>query len=278
MNVLYYGVIGDCPALSLIANFVGHGGYHCCWYCFNKGYHDRRCRKRQYPLLQNTKLRDSQSFYIHAKKAEDTGKKVFGHKGGSILDKILDVPLPISLICDYQHVTLLRHFRVMVKATSSSLDPHVRKHIDVKLRTQAFPHFFNRKMRGIEDFSYIKATELRNLLLYGFLPHFYAVLPVDQAAHISLFICGIRLLHGPREKSGGSIHTLAGKLLNLYYKHHSDYYRFLQNFVLHMHEHYALNYQRHGSLDNVNTFAQEDLIGYIASNRNGKLKSVHNDK
>ncbi|CAF4324335.1 unnamed protein product, partial [Rotaria sordida] len=69
--------------------------------------------------------------------------KVFGHKGRSILGEILDVPLPISIICDYQHVSLLRHFRDVVKAISSSLSPDIRQQIDGKLRRQTFPHFFN---------------------------------------------------------------------------------------------------------------------------------------
>ncbi|CAF1254773.1 unnamed protein product [Rotaria sordida] len=225
-----------------------------------------------------TYLRDPQSLEVYAKKAEDTDRKVFGHKGRSILGEILDVPFPISIICDYQHVSLLRHFRDVVKAISSSLSPDIRQQIDGKLRRQTFPHFFNRKMRGIEDFSFIKASELRNLVLYGFLPLFYTVLPVDQIAHMSLFICGIRLLHGSREKFGDLTHSLAGKLFKTYYEHHSNYYSFLNNYVLHLHMHYSMNYQRHGALTYVNTFAQENLIGYIAANRNGELKFVYSTR
>ena len=125
-------------------------------------------------------------------------------------------------------------------------------------------------MRGIEHFSFIKASELKYLLLYGFLPNFYAALPMDQAAHVCLLICGVRLLRGSPEKFGKSTSVIADKLLKLYYEHHSIYYDYLENFVLHLHIHYAENYQRHGSLSYVNTFAQEDLIGYIASNRNGE--------
>ncbi|CAM4744206.1 unnamed protein product [Rotaria magnacalcarata] len=268
-NVLYYGVIGDCPALRLILNFIGHGGYYCCFYCYTKGHHVQECRKRQYSYTEMLNIRDPQSFGRNAEVAEARGLNVYGHIGKSILSDILDVPLPISVLCDYQHVSLLRHFRDVVKALSRSLLPKVRKTIDQKLRTQTFPHFFNRRMRGIEDFSFIKASELRNLLLYGFLPNFYNVLPIDQMAHISLFICGVRLLHNSREKFGGPVNVIADRLLKLYYKHHSLYYSYLENFVLHLHSHFAENYQRHGALCYVNTFAQEDLIGYIASNRNG---------
>ncbi|CAF3348997.1 unnamed protein product [Rotaria sp. Silwood2] len=271
LNILYYGIIADCPALSLITKFLNHGGYFCCFYCYTKGYHNQQCKKRQYPLNLPLNVRGPESFEIHAKRAEDTGEVVYAHIGRSELTDILDVPFPISILCDYLNVTLLRHFQDVVKALSCSLVPGTRKDIDQKLRTQVFPHFFHRQMRGIEDLSFIKATELRNLLLYVFLPRFYGVLPIDQVAHISLFICGIRLLHGSREKFGDSTSFLAEKLLKLYYLHHPHYYDYLENFVLHLHIHYSENYQRHGALASNNTFAQEDLIGYIASNRNGEL-------
>ncbi|CAF4100665.1 unnamed protein product, partial [Rotaria magnacalcarata] len=73
MDIFYYGVIADCPALKLILNFIGHG------------------------------------------EAEQTGTNVYGHLGRCILDSILDISLPVSIICDYVHVTLLRHFKDVVK-------------------------------------------------------------------------------------------------------------------------------------------------------------------
>ncbi|CAF4129263.1 unnamed protein product [Rotaria magnacalcarata] len=268
-NMFYYGIIADCPALALILNFINHTGYFCCFYCFIRGQHDRRCRKRQYIYSDTVCTRDPTSFNNHSHSAESNKLKVYGHRGRSILDEIIDVPLPHSIICDYQHVTLLRHFRDVMKAISCSLPTKVRKQIEQKLVKQAFPNFFHRKMRGIENLSFIKATELKNLLFYGFIPNFYKILPIDQAAHMCLFICGIRLLHTSPCKISSSISTMADELLKTYYKHHSDYYKFLANFVLHLHSHFAEIYQRHGSLTYINTFSQEDFIGYISSNRNG---------
>ncbi|CAF1205984.1 unnamed protein product [Didymodactylos carnosus] len=37
-NIKYYGVIGDCPALKLTLNFIGHIGYYYCFFCFTQGY------------------------------------------------------------------------------------------------------------------------------------------------------------------------------------------------------------------------------------------------
>ncbi|CAM4838740.1 unnamed protein product [Rotaria magnacalcarata] len=260
-NIFHYGIIADCPALALILNFINHTGYFCCFYCFIRGQHDRRCRKRQYIYSDTVCTRDPTSFNNHSHSAESNKLKVYGHRGRSILDEIIDVPLPHSIICDYQHVTLLRHFRDVMKAISCSLPTKVRKQIEQKLVKQAFPNFFHRKMRGIENLSFIKATELKNLLFYGFIPNFYKILPIDQAAHMCLFICGIRLLHTSPYKISSSISTMADELLKTYYKHHSDYYKFLANFVLHLHSHFAEIYQRHGSLTYINTFSQEDFIG-----------------
>ena len=231
------------------------------------------CKKRQYPLSLPLNIRDPKSFATHARRAQIINQSLYGHKGRSKFANILDVPFPLSIICDYQHVSLLRHFRDVVKVISSSLSIQTRKNIDYNLRNQAFPHFFNRKMRGIDEFSFIKASELRNLLLYGFIPNFYDILPLEKAAHICLFICGIRLLHCSNENFEKSRSSLAGNLLKIYYQNHDKFYEYLQNFGLHLHIHFATNYDRHGALSCVNTFAQESLIGYIASNRNGKLTS-----
>ncbi|CAM4836261.1 unnamed protein product [Rotaria magnacalcarata] len=129
-NIFYYGIIADCPALALILNFINHTGYFCCFYCFIRGQHDRRCRKRQYIYSDTVCTRDPTSFNNHSHSAESNKLKVYGHRGRSILDEIIDVPLPHSIICDYQHVTLLRHFRDVMKAISCSLPTKVRKQIE----------------------------------------------------------------------------------------------------------------------------------------------------
>ncbi|CAF4566660.1 unnamed protein product, partial [Didymodactylos carnosus] len=223
-NLVYYGVIGDCPALKMILNMIEHTGYYCCFYCKLKDHHDRRYRKRQYPYVEPVILRDEKSVFSDSRTAEAKGKNTFGHLGRSILQDILDVPLPKAVLCDYTHVTLLRHFKDVVKTVSFSLSPAVRKRIDYELRQQAFPHFFNRKLRGIEDFSHIKASELKNLLLYGFLPHFFTFLRVEQAAFIGLFICGIRCLHSERP-FGDQTSAIADQLLKAYYQQHASYFQ-----------------------------------------------------
>ncbi|CAF3073771.1 unnamed protein product [Rotaria sp. Silwood2] len=194
-NIKIYGCIGDSPALKLMANMVGHNGYYPCYFCYIKGVHIRKPRKRQYYYSSTNVHRTVNSFYNDSRKAQLNNQKVFGHLGISILEEVVDIPLPHSIIIDYAHVSLLRHFRDVVRVVASSLAPAVREKIDASLRKQRFPHFFNRKMRGIQDFSFIKAAELKNLLLYGFIPHFMPYLTSDQLCFIALFTIGIRLLH-----------------------------------------------------------------------------------
>jgi hypothetical protein len=267
-RVVVYGCIGDCPALKLLLNMIGHTGYFCCFYCHLKGVHNAEARKRQYPFQLPIDYRTTRSFQENGREAETKGQNVLGHLGASVLEHLVDISLPDCVLIDYTHVSLLRHFRDVVRTISRSLSPETRKSVDKLLRAQRFPHFFNRKMRGIEDFSHIKAIELKNLLLYGFIPHFLPHLSIDQLCFLALFIIGIRLLHVDQSFKPLTS-TTADNLLSTYYREHHLFFRHHANFVLHLHQHYGRLYDQHGPLSSVNTFAQEDFMGYISSNKNG---------
>ncbi|CAF1527222.1 unnamed protein product [Rotaria magnacalcarata] len=269
-RLILYGIIGDCPAMKLILNMVGHTGYYCCFYCFIKGIHSKEARKRQYPYSSQTQQRTTNSFITNGKLAEENNSNVFGHLGNSILQGIIDVPLPFSILIDYAHVTLLRHFRGVIQKISSSLAPSVRQQIDVNLRSQAFPHIFNRKLRGIEELSFIKAVELKNLLLYAFIPNFIDNLTTNQIGFLSLLVLGIRLIHADKI-FGDNTSLFAHELLTTYYRDNTQYFHNHVNFVLHLHEHLASLYDQHGPLSSINTLAFEDFIGYVSKNRNGTV-------
>ena len=51
-----YSVTGDCPALRMILDFIGHGGYFCCWYCYLRGQHinGKRQYKHEEPMIIRT--------------------------------------------------------------------------------------------------------------------------------------------------------------------------------------------------------------------------------
>ena len=91
----------------------------------------------------------------------------------------------------------------------------------------------------------------------------------DQLSFISLFIIGVRLLHA--DDAFKPITTVtANELLCTYYADHSVFFHHA-NFALHLHQHFHNVYELHGPLSSINTFAQEDFIGYIKRNKNGSI-------
>ena len=221
-------VTGDLPALKSILNFVAHNGYFACYFCYIRGIH--RGRKRQYPYQESIEMRTPHRFAQDSLAASLSKRNEKGHLGVSIIANFLDIQLPRSIIIDYAHSSLLRHSKAMFVKLYSSLCPIDRKAIDDALISQRFPHFFHRKMISLQDLSFIKATEVRNILFYGFLPAFHRLLSPDVLAHFALFICGLRLLHG-RAIFGDETANIANKLITRYYKDFSNYYDGLENLV-----------------------------------------------
>ncbi|CAF1241007.1 unnamed protein product [Rotaria sordida] len=267
INIKFLSITGDSPALSKILNFIGHGGYYCCNFCYVRGIDIGR--KRQYFYGKKIFLRHMEKYYKQSKQAETTKENIHGHKGISILQDILDIPLPHAILIDYQHVTLLRHTKTVLRAIYKQLKPSDRERFDNKLKYQSFPHFFNRQMKPFKEFRFIKAVELRNILFYGFLPLSFEFIDSQQLAHFALFICSIRLYHSQPPMFDDKTQALADKLFEQYYKDHGIFYSDIQNYVLHMHHHFGTQYQNYGSLANIGCFYQEDLIGHISKNIHG---------
>ncbi|CAF3834664.1 unnamed protein product [Rotaria magnacalcarata] len=113
-----------------------------------------------------------------------------------------------------------------------------------------------------------KATEIRNFMLYCILPMMRNFIDCDRFAHLALFVIGIRLLHG-RRVFGEETASKADILLTTFYRDHELFYRALQDFALHLHMHFGELYQKHGSLCNVNTFSQEDIMGAVSKYKHG---------
>lgn len=261
-----YGVIGDCPALKKILCFIGHNGYYCCWFCYTRGQHIDK--KRQYPYEEIVELRNPKKYTEESIVAFETRSNVKGHLGKSILHDLFDLELPRSIVIDYLHVTLLGHTKSLIVSIYNQLSPLQRKIFNDRLKSQKFPHYFGRKLRSLMEFSNVKAVELKNLLFYGLLANLQCLLPLDQLAHLSLYVCSIRLLHiGSPMKNETS--RIAYHLLRTFHKDHSQFYTRLENFVLHLHLHYPQMYLNHGALSNIGCFGQEDLIGSIGENHHG---------
>ena len=184
-------VTGDCPALKIALNFVAHNGYHCCYFCYLRGVHTEG--KRQYSYESPYEMRTTASFARDAVIASRFNRNERGHLGVSILARVVDVPSPHAIIIDYAHASLLRHAKAMLSELYRRLRPAVRGDVDLALSSQSFPHLFHRRMKALQDLSFVKATEVRNILFYGFLPLFHRRLPLDILSHFSLYIVSMRL-------------------------------------------------------------------------------------
>ncbi|CAF0895228.1 unnamed protein product [Didymodactylos carnosus] len=73
-NIKFYEIIGDCPALKLILNFIGHTGYYCCSLCYIHGI--QSMNKRQYLYLQPLILRGTTSYLEESRKADRINRKM----------------------------------------------------------------------------------------------------------------------------------------------------------------------------------------------------------
>ena len=76
-----------------------------------------------------------------------------------------------------------------------SLKAIERLQIDKMLKRQRFPHYFNGKRRAINNFCFVTATELKNMLLYAVLSIFQLYLSIEKVSHLPLLVCFTRLLH-----------------------------------------------------------------------------------
>ncbi|UJR38891.1 hypothetical protein I4U23_031559 [Adineta vaga] len=227
----------------------------------------------QYFYEKKLFLRNPEKYHKQSEDAESSKEIVYGHKGQlfgiSILQDILDISLPYSILIDYQHVTLLRHTKTVLNEIYKLLKPSKREQLNNKLRLQSFPHFFHRKMKPFTEFAFIKATELRNILYYGCLPSLLGLIDIERLAHFALFVCSIRLYHLQPSMFDNQTQTIADALFDQYYKDHELFYTGIQNFVLHLHRHFGAQYRNYGSLANIGCFHQEDLIGHISKNIHG---------
>ena len=117
----------------------------------------------------------------------------------------------------------------------------------------------------MENFAFVKGTEVRNLLFFGLLPNLDGILSIDHYAHMAMYVCAIRLLHSGN-LFGEETSVVAGQLLAQFHKDHHLFYHELQTFKLHLHSHYVTMYENYGSFANIGCFGQEAFIGFVSDN------------
>lgn len=135
-KLIVFGITGDCPALSLMSNFINHNGYYSCWLCFIRG--QRMSNKQQYHHEEIT-LRTMEQCSRLSERAERTKKNVLGHFGTSVIASILDVPFPHAIAVDYLHISLLGHVKAIALSIYDQLRPAQRKQFNAQLKNQNFP-------------------------------------------------------------------------------------------------------------------------------------------
>jgi hypothetical protein len=135
-KLIVFGITGDCPALSLITNFINHNGYFCCWLCLIEGEHINNKRQYRYDTI---KLRTKQEYSKLSAKAERTQSNIYGHLGESILSNVLDVKFPDAIVLDYLHVSLLGHAKLIILSIYQQLKPTQRAQLNSQINNQAFP-------------------------------------------------------------------------------------------------------------------------------------------
>ena len=248
-----FAITGDSPALKIALNFVAHNGYYCCYFCFMHGVHQEG--KRQYPYQCSFQMRTAESFARDFSIASQSKISENGHLGVSVIANVVDIQLPYSIIVDYAHASLLRHSKSIFSEIYRRLSPAIRGVVDIALARQPFPHFFNRRMKSLKDLSFVKATEIRNIIFYGFLPIIYQHLPRNLLSHFALYITGMRLLHGSLT-FGDKTSEIADALLMKYYQDFRLFYRGLENFVLHVHSHFKAQHKMFGAFSHLGSFGQ----------------------
>ncbi|UJR12986.1 hypothetical protein I4U23_000012 [Adineta vaga] len=138
-------------------------------------------------------MRSEYDFAMDSRKARYFQDTINGRHRMSILENVVDIPLPTSVIVDYLHVPLLGHAKALCLALyRNHMKPKQRTQLDEKIYSQRFPHIFNRKIKVLDQ-PYLKVTEMRNIFFFCILPMIYKLLPLDTVAHIGIFVAGIRL-------------------------------------------------------------------------------------
>ncbi|CAF4927705.1 unnamed protein product, partial [Rotaria socialis] len=209
----------------------------------DQGVHMNKKRQYRYDTLH---LRTTNQYFKLSKKAERTQSNIWGHLGESVLS----------------------HAKLIILAVYHLLKPAQRKELNFYLHNQFCPHFFNRKLRSIDNFGFVKATEVRNVLFYGLLPHLISFMQIEQYSHLALYVCAMRLLHSG-DVFDDKTSEVADQLFTEFYKDHELFYKTSQSLKLHLHAHFASLYETHGSLCNLGCFGQESFIGSVSSNHHG---------
>ncbi len=187
----------DLPARASATKFVQFNGYYSCLYCHTQGSYS--AHRQLFLPKDRYHPRSKASIEKHGKKAEETGKPVYGVKGISSLSSIIDLPEAVPV--DYMHAALEGVAKKLILTCLDSKYKHYKFYIgkDIKLIDEALKNFkppqeLRRSPRSILTVKLWKASEFRAWLLYYSLPVLSDVLPSDYIYHLSLLVSSLHIL------------------------------------------------------------------------------------
>lgn len=261
----------DAPAMAFIKHVKCHGGYHCCQKCFIKGQSlvlGNGRRKVIYSEL-NSPLRTDHTF---RNRIDYSGHVDDGHhkESKSILEKF-----PVDMIkhfpLDKMHLVDEGVTKKLIqiwlgKPNAQKLSIHKVQILNTHLKSlyKYSCSEFQRKIRTLSFFPYMKASEFRVFLLYVGPVVLKQILKPSLYKHFLCFSLAIRILTSPVYYN--IYNSYAAELLNYFVKHFSSLYG-LKNMTYNVHglTHLAADINNVGPADENSCYKFEAYIKKIKS-------------
>ena len=277
IKVLFPMLMGDMPALSSMVQFVEPNAFYSCMFCNTKGTYSRQGHCVTYPIDNDADLRTSESFRKHSELAEAMQPRIdrertIGHKGLSAFTKLLDVPLPHSVVIDGMHTIFLCHSKKLLIHLQSFISKENLDRISSKLRSMNYIHDILRRPRSFLNVHKWKASEVRVFILYIALPVLAEFLPEEEGGDLAMYVVILRLLHdhwlNDRKRSDA-----VSSLLKLYIDKLSkkiDDLTYPPNMITittHTHLHLPLQCKKLGRLDWLTNFVFESFLPMQKNNQ-----------
>lgn len=189
----------DLQARAYVTNMTQHNGDHGCLYCMESGQivPSGKAYCRAYIQRDETPiLRTDEMARASAVQARQTGKRIDGFFGESVLLYLPYFSIVNNIVIDYMHGTLLgvtkKFLDYWFQSTYSKESFYIGKsigEIDKILKRIQPPYIIHRLPRILSNnYHHWKASELRNWLLFYSLPCLLDLLPSVYLTHFSCLV------------------------------------------------------------------------------------------
>lgn len=253
---------GDAPCVSEALAIKGHTGYNCCWKCKIVGEYFKN--RVVFPEL-DSEPRTNEEF--RARRCDG----IHSSMSLTALEMFHDDIIKETII-DYMHCVLLGVIKMLISLWvqkgpkgvkwSAKKISEASEMIEQLIKTM--PCEFVRKFRKFEDYTRLKATELRNFLLYIGPVILDKLLPKEYYDHFLLLSLSIRILCHPSYAQDYSKNRIAHNMLRDFVRnvgtlYGKEYYTSNVHKLLHLADDALL----HGPLDSYSCFKYESNLQFI---------------